>query len=344
MPASVQSMAIPMMGDVTVELGVKVIAATTELSSADSHRLRLAVDGLVSVEFKGDTPIPSPPKPVHVRLTALVPVVGNLRNNEAEVGLDLGNSEFVSAQVIADPDAEFDPFAQVGDLIFGQIGPGLFEGLSANAGIIGDTFSGIDFAAVGVAEGPLEIVVGDGVMAIGIPQAEALVLAHAQTAHVVEREGNAIGVSIAGPAVGPVLSWAARRALGGAALPFEIESRMGSKGLSARVRNSRILPTGLPDVRPGLRSTLSLHHRGDHLLFVIDEAWVTSPLLPRGVNQLKRERGTLAASMAPRSATRARVPNVIPVPVPGSDEPYPLSITSLQLAAGRVDLVIDAGL
>jgi hypothetical protein len=344
LPASVQEISIPMMGEVQVELAVTVIGASADPRAEDGGRLRLTVDGLVSVAFKGDTPIPSPPRPVHVRLCALVPLVGTLTGDEAQVGLDMGNAEFVSAQVIPDPEAGFDPFAQVGDLLFGQIGPGLFGGLAANAGVIGDTISGIDFASLGVGQGSLEILVGDGVLGIGIPQHEALVRAHEQTAHVLSPEGNSVGVSIAGPAIGPVLSWSAKRALGGTPLPFEIESKVGSKGLSARVRSARILPAGLPDVRPGLRSTLSLHHRGDHLLFIIDEAWVTSPLLPRRVNRLNRQLGTLATSMAPRSATRTRIPSIIPVPVPGSDDPYPLTITSLQLAEGRVDLRLDVGL
>ena len=345
--SSSQQIALPMMGDIGLEISVRVIGATAKLHASDKNRMRLTVDGMVTVKFVADSPIPSPEKPIHVNLTALVAPVGHISPTSARIGLDLGGAEFISAQVIPDPDAAFDPFAQVGDMLFGQIGPDLFAGLASGAGdggVIGETIDGLPFDELALGEGAVEIVVGDGVMAVGVPQDPALVAAHAQTAHAVHRSGNLIGVSIAGPAIGPVISWAGKRALGGTALPFDIESKVGSKGLSGRVRSARILPDMLPDLRPGLRSTLNIHHQGDHLLFVLDEAWVSSPLLPKSVNQFNRQLGALATSMAPRRATRAKVPHVVPVPMPGSDDTYPLTIASLVLADGRVDLTIDAGL
>lgn len=334
---------LPMLGPTQFDVGVHITGVRVELHQRHDHRLLLHVDGRVAVGFGDDAMVPAPPEPLHVTLTAIVAMTVEVGASDLTVVIDLPGAEFVEARVVSQSDGGFDPFAQMGEMLLGQVGGTLFAGLADGAGPMTQTLPGFDAVALGVARGPAEVKVGDGVLVLALPVADST--DRTQSARAVASSSRSaslvVGVSVAGAAIGPAVEWAGRQLLNGVPLPFEVESAVEDGALRTRVRNTRVLPAGFPDLRPGLRSALHIAVESGHVVMRLREAWLESPVLPSQLNRFNRQVGAFAASMTPQRLLAWRVPAVIGAPIPGTDDTWPLRIDAVTVRDGRVDVLID---
>lgn len=341
-------MEVPVMGRIAATLDLTITGGTFTLAPSSRPSVILAVRGAVRIGLDAEAPIPSPADPIDVVVTAEVPIAVTLNPTSVTISLDVAGAEYRSAEVVASDGGELGPVAQIAGMLLMSMGEDLFTSLAGSMGSLEESIDGVPTADLGLATGPAEVLVGDGELYVGISPAVPSDQC-AQPVVLGQRDQLHLGLAVAGSAVGPVLEWYLGRALGGSPVPFEIETRMGSAGLSGRVRNQRILPGGFPDVRPRMRSTIGVSLGDSTVDVTLTEAWVESPLLPRPVNRLNRQLGGLASSLVPKRLTSVSVPSELRFPLPeaiGGGAELSVTIAQLDFAHQHATVVvtIDPGL
>jgi hypothetical protein len=186
---------------------------------------------------------------------------------------------------------------------------------------------------LGVAPGAAEVSVASGTVTVSM-------------AGDGELEGRALPVPVAGTRLGvgladSVVDRLARlliaRAAGDLPVPFELEVDLGEQQVASRLRQTRVLPEFLPDLRSSLRTEVRTRLVGGRLELSVQAAWVElPPLVPSVVNQISRRLGGLV-SLAPM---RVRFPDTIDVPLPDGVD-LPVRIDDLRVTSDGLGVVVS---
>ncbi len=352
------ALALPGMGDVDVRLALTVTGGTMTLSADDGGRARVVVtaDGDVSarsaavVSGPEDVSVagigmPMPPAPIPVRVEALVRPEVELRSDRTlSVGLDLSDATLVSLAVDdqAPVPEGVDPTAWQGmlsmfSMMFGVLGAGLFDSLGEHVGTaglelpadVGDLLVGLGFAP-----GRAEISVGSGTVTVSMPGSEDLVGA----ALPVPVAGTRLGLGLATSVVDALAHLLIVRAAGDLPVPFELEVDLGEQQVAGSIRQARILPEFLPDLRSSLRTEVRTRLVGGRLELAVQAAWLElPPLVPSVFNTWSRRLGGLVAL----TPMKVKFPSTIDVPLPDGDATLPVSIDDLRVTADGVGIVLS---
>ncbi len=351
-------LAVPGMGEVDVRLALTVTGGTMSLSADDGGRARVVVsaDGDVSarsVAFgagpedvpSGGMGMPMPPAPIPVRVEALVRPEVELRDDHTlSVGLDLSDATLVSLTVDDQapvPDG-VDPTAWQGvlsmfSMMFGVLGAGLFDSLGEHVGTaalelpadVGDVL-----VQLGVATGQAEISVASGILTVSMAGSEDL----EGVALPVPVAGTRLGLGLATSVVDRLAQLLIVRAAGDLPVPFELEVDLGEQQVASRLRQTRVLPEFLPDLRSSLRTEVRTRLVRGRLELAVQSAWVElPPLVPSVFNQLSRRLGGLVAL----TPMKVRFPATIDVPLPDGDATLGICIDDLRVTGDGLGVVLS---
>jgi hypothetical protein len=128
------------------------------------------------------------------------------------------------------------------------------------------------------------------------------------------------------------------RAAGDLPVPFELEVDLGEQQLAGALRQSRILPEFLPDLRSTLRTEVRTRLARGRLELAVQAAWVElPPMVPSLFNQLSRRLGGLVA-LAPM---KVRFPDTIDVPLPDGAGGLPVRIDDLSVTHDGLGVVVS---
>lgn len=351
------AVAMPAMGEVDVRLALTITGGSMTLSADDGGRARVVVtaDGDVSartVAFgaapeevpAGGMGLPLPPAPIPVRVEALVRPEVELRDDRTvSVGLDLSDAELVSLSV--DDQAPLpegvDPAAWQGvlsmfSMVFGVLGAGLFDSLGEHVGTAGlelPSDVGDVLVQLGVAPGRAEVSVASGTLTVSMAGDGGL----EGRALPVPVAGTRLGVGLADSVVDRLAQLLIVRAAGDLPVPFELEVDLGEQQVAGRLRQTRILPEFLPDLRSSLRTEVRTRLVRGRLELAVQAAWVElPPLVPSVFNQISRRLGGLV-SLAPM---KVRFPETIDVPLP-DDVTLPIRIDDLRVTSDGLGVVLS---
>jgi hypothetical protein len=352
------AVALPGMGEVDVRLALTITGGTMSPSTEDHGRVRVVVtaDGEVtarSVAFgaapeqvpEGAMGLPVPPAPIPVRVEALVrPEVELRADHTVSVGLDLSDASLVSLAVddaAPVPDG-VDPTAWQGilslfSMLFGVLGTGLFDSLGEHVGTAGlelPSDVGDVLVQLGIAPGRAEVSVGSGTVTVSLPGDDELD-GHALPVPVA---GTRLGLGLANSVVDRLAQLLVLRAAGDLPVPFELEVDLGEQQIAGRLRQSRVLPEFLPDLRSSLRTEVRTRLVRGRLELAVQAAWVElPPALPSLFNQISRRLGGLV-SLAPM---KVRFPATIDVPLPDGDATLPIRIDDLRVTGDGLGIVLS---
>lgn len=338
-----QQFNLPMLG--SLDLGIRMVIVGVEFAMHESNvdRLAAVIRATGEITFYGDTMMPAMPGLARVRGDVMVRPHVEFRSDGGFVAvLDLAGSELVGMKLEGIDGVETDADAQemMGQMLFAAVGGELFEGLAAQMGSIGLELGpdqGHVFGELGVEPGPADVAVHDGAMTVGLPAVPGLE-GRAEAERV---NGQRVGVGVAAGALSALANRLAADVLG-VPLPFEFDVIARDDRVGSRVRNQRIINLPfVPDLRPGLRSTVRPRLTGDQLELSLREAWVELPFVPPVVNRLTRFVGG-AASLAPINVS---IPAHASLPVhPGNGATLDVAIVGLEVERDGVAFVVEASL
>lgn len=332
---------LPMMGPVTLEVGMTITGVSFEMRSEHPERLLATIRAAGSVAFVGENPMPALPGLARVRGEVLVaPVVELHRDGSFRAVLDLANSELVGMTLEGIDGVAADAVAQVqmSEMLFAAVGGDLFLGLADQLGSVGielDAEQSLPIVELGVRPGRAEVRVTDGTLVIGLPGVDDLD-GHAD---VVDVSGNRVGVGLASESLSVLCARVASDAIGGP-LPWELGVDTTERRLGASVRSPRLIEsTRLPDLRSTLRATLRPRLVGSEIEIGLREAWIELPsIVPSVVNRLNRWVGGAAA----RAPLTVRIPATRELPVrPDSETMMEVAVTSIDVADHGVTATFD---
>lgn len=333
---------LPLLGALDLSVRMCIVEVTFQMLEEHGDRLFASIRATGEVSFHGDAPM-SMPGLARVRGDVLVRPRVEYRPDGTFVALlDLAGSELVAMafEGIDGLESTADAQEMMGQMLFAAVGGELFEGLAQQMGSIGielEPERGRVFGELGAQPAPADVAVHQGVMTVGLPAVPGL-----EGRAMAERvSGHRVGVGVAAGALSALANQLAADAVG-APLPFEFDVIARDDRVGARIRNQRLVDTPLlPDLRPGLRSTVRPRLVGDRLELSLREAWVELPLVPPVVNRLNRLLGGVA-SLAPLSVS---IPAHGSIPVrPDSDVRLDLSIVDLEVERDGVAFVVEAHL
>jgi hypothetical protein len=352
------ALALPGMGEVDVRLALTITGGTMSPSADDDGRIRVVVtaDGDVSartVAFgagpetvpEGGMGLPVPPAPIPVRVEALVRPEVELRDDRTlSIGLDLSDASLVSLTVDDQapvPDgvdaAAWQGVLSMFSMMFGVLGTGLFDSLGEHVGTAGLELGpevGDVLAQLGVAPGRAEVSVGSGTVTVSLAGTADL----GGRALPVPVAGTRLGVGLANSVVDRLAQMLILRAAGDLPVPFELEVDLGEQQVAGRLRQTRILPEYLPDLRSSLRTEVRTRLVRGRLELAVQAAWVELPAaLPSLFNQISRRLGGLVA-LAPM---KVRFPATIEVPLPDGEATLPIRIDDLRVTADGLGVVLS---
>lgn len=352
------SLALPGMGEVDVRLALTVTGGTMRLSADDDGRARVVVTALGDVSARsvafgaepesvpdGGMGLPVPPAPIPVRVEALVrPEVELRADHTVSVGLDLSDATLVSLAV--DDEAEVpegvDPATWQGmlsmfSMMFGVLGTGLFDSLGEHVGTAGLELPaevGDVLVQLGVAPGRAEISISSGTVTVSMAGDDEL----DGRALPVPVAGTRLGIGLADSVVDRLAQLLVLRAAGDLPVPFELEVDLGEQQVAGRLRQTRILPEFLPDLRSSLRTEVRTRLVRGRLELAVQSAWVElPPVVPSVFNQISRRLGGLVA-LAPM---KIRFPDTLDVPLPDGDMTLPVRIDDLRVTNDGLGVVLS---
>ena len=335
---------LPMMGPIELSVGMTIVEVSFQMRSGDDGRFRATVRATGDIRFHGDSPMPAFPGLARVAGDVLVRPVIELRPDGSFVAvLDLPAGEvtdmrFEGVDGVAAAD---DAIAMMSQMLFAAVGEDLYRGLAENLGHVGielDAAAARGVVELGIAAGPAEIRVSDGVTVVGFPAVDG----HDGHAAPVPAHGRRVGVGLARGSLTPAVARLAAATLG-RALPFHLEFDTEGRRIGGRVRSTRLVDTPLiPDLRPGLRYSVTPRLRGEEIHVTLREAWLELPLVPGMVNQLNR---WIGASLASRASWSFTLPAVGELPVrPDSERSMRVAVVRLDVDDDGVAAIIDTDL
>ncbi|MFN7149012.1 MAG: histone H1-like repetitive region-containing protein [Microthrixaceae bacterium] len=354
------SVALPGMGEVDVRLALTVTGGTLSLRADDDGRARVVVtaDGDVSartVAFESgpdDIPgtamgVPTPPAPIPVRVEALVRPHVELRDDHTlSIGLDLGDATLVSLAVddtAPTPEgvdqAAWAAMLNVFGMMFGVLGSGLFESLGDHVGTAGFELPadvGDVMVQLGVAPGLADVSIGSGLVTVTLAGDEDL----RGDALPVPVAGKRLGIGLANSVVDGLAHLLILRAAGDLPVPFELDVDLGEQQVAGRLRQSRLLPEGFPDLRSSLRTEVRTRLVRGRLELAVQAAWLELPsMVPSIFNQVSKRLGGLVAL----TPMKVRFPATIEVPLPDVDATLPVQIDDLRVTSEGLGVVLSMG-
>ena len=353
-----QQFHLPMMGSLDLSIAMVIVEVRFEMRETNDDRLHAIIRATGDIGFHGETMMPALPGLARVRGEVLVRPRVELRPDGRFVAiLDLAGSELIAMtlEAIDGIEANAEAQAQMGQLLFAAVGGELFEGLAGQLGSIGLELGPTEahvLTELGVRPSPADVRMSDGSMTVGLPAVAGLEgNAHVQMGGAEDDGGGGIGVrrigsrgvaiGVAAGALGALATRLAADTLG-VPLPFEVDVIARDDRVGTRFRNQRLVESSfLPDLRPGLRSTVRTLLVGDQLELSLREAWVELPLVPPAINRLNRWFGGVAA-LAPLNVS---IPARGSIPVrPDSEVKLDVRITELDVGRDGVTFVVEAHL
>ncbi|MEZ5322111.1 MAG: hypothetical protein R2698_08580 [Microthrixaceae bacterium] len=331
---------LPMLGAVDLGLVMTIVGVRFEMSSRHGDRLAATIRATGAVSFHGDTAMPEMPGLARVRGEVLVrPVVELDEDGSFRAVLDLANSELVGVVLegIDGSDADSQTQEMMGQMLFAAVGGELFGALASQLDSVGlelDPDQGRHLSEMGVAPGAADVVVGDAVMTVGLRAVPGL----DGVATATPVDGRRIGVGVAAGALTSLVNRLVADAMG-SPLPFECDVIARESRVGTRIRNRRLVDLPyLPDLRPGLRSTIrpELSHGRLHLR--LREAWVELPWVPAPVNRFNRMLGGAAAVTDLGITLPARI--ALPARQ-GSEVMVDAEVVELDVGRDGVQLVVE---
>lgn len=338
-----QSFDLPLLGHLDLGVTMTIVGVSFHMSPEHGDRLLATISATGEVTFHGDTPMPALPGRARVRGDVLVRPKVELRPDGGFVAvLDLPGSHLQSMSFDGIEGIETDADAQemMGQMLFAAVGGELFEAMAVQMGPLGLELAAdqaLLFEELGVRPGPADVEIHDGAMTVALPAVEEL----EGHAGVEPPSGTSLAVGVAAGALTALANRLAAEAAG-APLPFDLDVVARDDRVGARLRNRRLVDLPfLPDLRPGLRSTVRPRLVGDQLELHLREAWVELPFVPPVVNRFNRMVGGVA-SLAPLGVT---VPARGDIPVrPDSDHSLSVRIADLTVQRDGVTFVVEAHL
>jgi hypothetical protein len=176
--------------------------------------------------------------------------------------------------------------------------------------------------------------VGSGTVTVSLPGDDELD-GHALPVPVA---GTRLGLGLANSVVDRLAQLLVLRAAGDLPVPFELEVDLGEQQIAGRLRQTRVLPEFLPDLRSSLRTEVRTRLVRGRLELAVQAAWVElPPALPSLFNQISRRLGGLVA-LAPM---KVRFPATIDVPLPDGDATLPIRIDDLRVTGDGLGVVLS---
>lgn len=338
-----QEFNLPMLGSVDVGVAMVIVEVTFAMSSEHPDRLLATIRATGEVTFHGDTAMPAFPGVARVRGDVLVaPKVEMQPDGRFLAILDVAGSELVSMafEGVDGLDTDADAQEVMGQMLFAAVGGELFGTLADQLGSVGlelEPEEGARLFELGVRPGPADLRVDDGSITVGLVAADGV----EGRASVQPVSGAALGVGVAAGALTALTNRLATEAVG-VDLPFDLDVIARDERVGTLIRNKRLVDLPfVPDLRPGIRSTVAPRLVGDRLELGLRAAWVELPFVPPAVNRFHRFLGG-AASMAPIGVS---IPAHVSLPArPGSEHRLDVRVTGLTVQRDGVELVVRARL
>ncbi len=338
---------LPVMGPVVAELDVSIIAVAFRMSASDGgDRLHASVRARGHVAFPemlGGAPEDRPS--IVVRGDMLVRPLVRVDHTGVTVGLDVGTAELqqmvIETEETADPDdAGQQAQAQMSEMVIGMLGDDAFEILRGEMEHVAlDT--GPEFAEIvlglGVEPGDGDAEVTDGALVMALRRQEG----HEGTPlEPFDTDPERVTAAIASEVLAPVVLQLVERRLDGLPVPFDLALAVGDQHLRGRVRNMRLLSSGVPDFRGAFSWEIHPELRGDTIDVRLRAAWVEFPeILPIPVNRWSRQLGSMVGAFP----IGVKLPAVLAVPAdPTGDETISVRVEALDLRAEQIDLMVAA--
>jgi hypothetical protein len=235
-------------------------------------------------------------------------------------------------------DAVLQAQAQMSEMVVGMMGDDAFEILRGEMEQVALNL-GPELArlvlGLGVEPGDGDAVVEDGALVMALRRQK-------------DHEGTPMGalasdaeratVSIASDALAPAVLELVAARLEGLPVPFELDLGVVGERLQGRVRNTRLVGAGLPDLRAAMAWEVRPRLRGDAIEIDLEAAWLELPeLVPLPINRWARQVGSMVGLLPIRMTVPARVE--LPRSEHGEDD-VSVRVESLELRDEQVDLVV----
>lgn len=340
---------LPGVGDIAVDVELRVVTAHTELQGDADGSIRVHVTAEADLKPADDlidppVVLPLPPAPIPLIVAVLVQPTIELDAHAVRCavptsGLKLERIE-VDTTVPAPEGVESNMWISmlaIFNMMLSQMGGDLFENLLSSGPklefeVEGTAASLLD--RLGAEHGRAVISVSEKLLTVTFPGQPNL-------------EGNAWPVPIAGKRAGVALSAtsvneAARflleQAVSGLPVPFDIEVSLGEQHVASRIRQSRILPAQFPDLRSALRSEVRTRLVRGRVELSVEALWFETPdILPGFINDVSRRLGGLAG-LAP---LKIKLPEQIEIPLPGdSSIGLPITVDDLRVSEDGVGAAV----
>ncbi len=344
-PTVLHDFNLPVMGSVVTELDVSIIGVSFLMRASDGgDRLHASVRARGHVgfpEMPGGVPDERPS--LVVRGDMLVRPLVHVDAHGIHVGLDVATAELEQMVIeteSAEPedDAVLQAQAQMSEMVVGMMGDDAFEILRGEMEQVALNL-GPELArlvlGLGVEPGDGDAVVEDGALVMALRRQE-------------DHEGTPMGVlasdaerataSIASEALAPAVLQLVAARLEGLPVPFELDLGVVGERLQGRVRNTRLVGAGLPDLRAAMAWEVRPRLRGEAIEIDLEAAWLELPdLVPLPINRWARQVGSMVGLLPIRMTVPARAE--LPRSEHGEDD-VSIRVESLELHDEQVDLVV----
>lgn len=318
---------LPGVGDVAVDVQLKVTTAHTELLSDADGTIKIhatAEADLRPADNLAESPVilPLPPAPiplvVAVKVQPLIELDGGVvRFSLPASGLTLDRIE-VDTTVGAPEGVESNMWISmlaIFNMMLSQMGSDLFENLLSSGPkpefeLTGTAPDLLD--RLGVQQGRATVSVAEKLLTVTFPGRDDI----NGTAWPVPIAGKRAGVALSATSVNEVAQYLLEQAVSGMPVPFDIDVSLGEQQVASRIRQSRLLPRQFPDLRSALRSEVRTRLVRGQIELSVEAIWFETPdILPGVINSVSRRLGGLAG-LAP---LKIRVPERIEIPLPGDE-------------------------
>ncbi len=344
-PTVLHDFNLPVMGSVVTELDVSIIGVSFRMRASDGgERIHASVRARGHVGFP-EMPggVPDEPPSLVVRGDMLVRPLVHVDAHGIHVGLDVATAELEQMVIETESsepadDAVLQARAQMSEMVVGMMGDDAFQILRGEMEQVALNL-GPELAqlvlGLGVEPGDGDALVEDGALVMAVRRQEG-------------HEGTPLGplaseperatASIASEVLAPAVLQMVEARLEGLPVPFELDLGVVGERLQGRMRNTRLVGAGLPDLRAAMAWEVRPRLRGDAIEVDLRAAWLELPdLIPLPVNRWARQVGSIAGLLPIRMTLPARAE--LPRSEHGEDDVSVL-VESLELRDEQIDLVV----
>jgi hypothetical protein len=344
-PTALHDFNLPVMGSVVTELDVSIIGVSFRMRASDGgDRLHASVRARGHVgfpEMAGGTPEDRPS--LVVRGDMLVRPLIHVDAHGIHVGLDVATAELEQMVIETESsepedDAVARAQAQMSEMVVGMMGDDAFEilrGEMAQVALnLGPALAQL-VLGLGVEPGDGDAVVEDGALVMALRRQDG----HDGTPlEALAADAERATAAIASEALAPAVLQLVEARLEGLPVPFELDLGVVGERLQGRMRNTRLMGSGLPDLRAAMAWEVHPHLRGDTIDVDLEAAWLELPeIFPFPVNRWARQLGSMVGVLPIRMTVPARAE--LPSSEHGEDD-VSVRVESLELRAEQIDLVM----